>query len=355
MRMIEKIIYMDHPNISITGGHKYNDAFEEYLQELSGTTIQNEPQLSGLYHGWRHLFSPFFEIRRLRRLNKNSIVFWGDDKVKYHLLLICLSKFVRRTRNVFIIHHFPYLGYLGIKQIFWKAILKMYYSFGDYIVVPSPFTLDVAKKFLPNKKIVYVPLPFERIYSPSKNFEKGNLLYVGTVEPRKGLIYLLEAMHLFSLRSDMHLKLNVIGKVVDEQYKKELDYYVKIYSLDVRFWGRVTNEQLDDCYKNAEVFTFPSLLEGFGIVLVEAMQRGLPIVCFDNTAMPYSIIDGYNGYLAKNKDADDFCNKLLKICGCIDNRECIQNGIKESISKMKNIDDFRAGVKSFFEILENEE
>jgi glycosyltransferase involved in cell wall biosynthesis len=97
-----------------------------------------------------------------------------------------------------------------------------------------------------------------------------------------------------------------VGTVVDQLYYDNLKHQISTAGLtdNVNFRGRVSDEILAECYQKAEIFTFPSLLEGYGIVLIEAFNNGLPIICFDNTAMPYTVKDGVNGFVAKNKEID---------------------------------------------------
>ena len=67
------------------------------------------------------------------------------------------------------------------------------------------------------------------------------------------------------------------------------------------FMGRVNEKQKDELYKESKCFLFPSQNEGYGWVLIEAMSYGLPVIAFDNTAMPYTVNNG-NGRIIKNKD-----------------------------------------------------
>ena len=71
---MENIIYLDHQKKSITGGHKYNDSFESYLEQYTGIRIDNEPCLSSLYTGFRKLFAPFVELKRLRKMKPGDVI-----------------------------------------------------------------------------------------------------------------------------------------------------------------------------------------------------------------------------------------------------------------------------------------
>lgn len=342
------IIYLDHHVKSITGGHKYNDAFEAYLEEISGIKILDTPSCANKYRGWRKIFSPFAELRWLRLFKKDTLVFFGDTSFKHHFLLAVLNTFFFKSRSTIIIHHFPFVGSQGIGWKLYKWFMCMYVGMIDNIIVPSPFTFDVANTLFPQKKIYYIPLPFDMKYKPSDNYQEGNYLYVGTVDKRKGLIYLIEAINKLPFKDKICL--NVVGKVTDPKYFEIVKNRIAELGLvnQVHFLGRVSDEQLTDCYEKAEIFTFPSLLEGYGIVLIEALSKGIPVVCFDNTAMPYTVKDGVNGFLAKNKDTEDLARKLEGLSFKKDVRKYLQKGINETMSGLMTQDNFCLGIKSFY-------
>lgn len=343
------IVILNHQVKSITGGHKYNDAFEAYLEKLSGIKVQSTPACAQKYKGLRRLFSPFVELKYLKIFSKDTLVMFGDTTFKHHFLLALLNKWITRTKSTMIVHHFPFVGKEGISWKLYKWLMCKYTSMMDSIIVPSPFTLDIAKSLFPNKKIFYVPLPFEHKFEKSPNYESGNLLYVGTIEERKGLSYLIEAISL--LESKKLITLNVIGKVVEQSYYEKLQQQISAAGLtkNVNFLGRVSDETLAECYQKAEIFTFPSMLEGYGIVLIEAFNNGLPIICFDNTAMPYTVKDGVNGLVAKNKDTKDLAAKIQLLLGNVSLREKLQKGIKNTVMHLKTKDDFEKAIESFYQ------
>jgi glycosyltransferase involved in cell wall biosynthesis len=344
---MKQIIYLDHHEKSVTGGHKYNDEFVNYLEQLSCIKVQTTPSCAYKYKGWRKIFSPFWELKYLKCFNEGSLVFFGDTTFKHHFLLALLNKWKRKSQSTMIVHHFPFIGGVGLSCKINKWLMCKYTSLMDSIIVPSPFTLDMAKSLFPNKRIYYVPLPFERKFQKTSNYEVGNLLYVGTIEERKGLSYLIDAISL--LKNSKSIKLNIVGKIADQSYYNKLQFQIEKLGLSdiVCFLGRVSDKILEDCYQKAEIFTFPSLLEGYGIVLVEAFNNGLPIICFDNTAMPYTVIDGYNGFLVKNKDSKDFANKIKLLVGNSSLREQLQEGILKTVEGLKNKDDFESAIKIF--------
>ena len=71
---------------------------------------------------------------------------------------------------------------------------------------------------------------------------------------------------------------------------------------------------LDILYIESSIFVLTSLYEPFGLVIVEAMSCGLPVVAFDCPSGPANIInDGVDGFLIKNRDIDEFAEKLCML------------------------------------------
>ncbi len=110
-------------------------------------------------------------------------------------------------------------------------------------------------------------------------------LFVGTFEPRKNLVTLLSALAAWR---DMPADFRLV--IVGEQgwaggdparLADELGLATRI-----QFAGRVSDAELDSLYRGARVFVFPSLCEGFGLPVLDAMQRGAPVICSNAGALP---------------------------------------------------------------------
>ena len=345
-----KIIYLSCPRVSLTGGRKYNDAFMTYLSNYSRLEFVTTPGCSDIYKGWRKLLAPLIELKYLLRFKKGDLVFWGDTTFRYHFLLALFARHFKHLNSFIIIHHYNQYP-SNIKGRFLQTFQKWYIRQCGTIIVPSPYTLDRTRQFFPKKKVLYVPLPFEKKYVPSEGFQIGNLLYVGTIEKRKGLLYLIEALSIYRhQKPNQHISLDIVGKVIDNEYAELLHNKAEENGLAdiVHFRGRVSNQELENLYRQAEIFTFPSLLEGYGIVLVEALNRGVPIIAFDNSAMPYTVKNGRNGFLAENKSASSFAEKLLLLVGNKSLRLELQKGIKKSVETLKTQEDFEEGIRALY-------
>ena len=130
---------------------------------------------------------------------------------------------------------------------------------------------------------------------------KLKLLFVGRINQRKGIQYLLDALRLVG--SD-RVELTVCGRVVDD-----LKIFDSFPSVIIR--PDVTAPELLTAYQSADLFVFPSVAEGFGQVLLEALASGLPILTTTRTAGPDLIESGRQGFIVDPASAE-------QLAACID-------------------------------------
>jgi glycosyltransferase involved in cell wall biosynthesis len=180
----------------------------------------------------------------------------------------------------------------------------------DHIVVASTYT---KKTLIENKinpeKITVIPygvnankFPFK----PSYNMENGKikLVFVGQMIQRKGLGYLLEAVKL--LNSKNNIELVLIGRGGIDT--KLLDKYKHIINLNIKI-NIKPNELIKELH-SSDILLFPSLIEGFGHVILEAMSVGLPVICTPNTAGPDVFTRGDEGIIVEIRNSEMIAEKI---------------------------------------------
>jgi glycosyltransferase involved in cell wall biosynthesis len=131
-------------------------------------------------------------------------------------------------------------------------------------------------------------------------YRGGNkLLFVGRISPEKGLETLLYALS--QIRSDCELL--IVGPIQNRKYYTWLrSEFSKEFKGRVRMVGALNREELIEAYANADVFVFPSRMESFGMVLMEAMASRLPIVSTNVGVARELIIEGENGFVVSVND-----------------------------------------------------
>lgn len=176
----------------------------------------------------------------------------------------------------------------------------------DLIIVASTFTgktLSYYPKKL--KTIITIPYAFpeaytDRTYAPLQG-RKMKILFVGGLSQRKGISYLFEAVK--GLKDQ--IELTVVGrKAVPrcEALNEALKNCTWIETLPHDAVLKLMREQ--------DVFVFPSLFEGFGLVVTEAMAQGTPVITTERTCGPDIITDGENGWLVNAGSAQEIRTKL---------------------------------------------
>jgi glycosyltransferase involved in cell wall biosynthesis len=176
------------------------------------------------------------------------------------------------------------------------------------IIVASSFTAATLKAYtgyLPAVRIVPYGFPTttEKNYQDGKS-KKIRLLFVGGLSQRKGLSYLFKALE----GLDRFVELTVVGRLPQiscEPLNRELSKCKYINSLP--------HEKVLELMREQEVLIFPSLFEGFGQVITEAMAQGTPVITTERTAGPDIITHGENGWLVKAGSAEAIKNVLEEI------------------------------------------
>jgi glycosyltransferase involved in cell wall biosynthesis len=169
-------------------------------------------------------------------------------------------------------------------------------------------------------KIYVTPLGVERNFQPGEKRMSGlpdkYILYLGNLEPRKNLPALLAAYRCLPQRIKNTYPLVISG--ARGWNTKELDRALRLFQKDENFilTGYVLQAQLPELYRGASLFVYPSLYEGFGLPVLEAMASGVPVVASDTTSLPEVVGDA--GVLVNPHDTSELRNAMLQV---LDNQE----------------------------------
>lgn len=172
-------------------------------------------------------------------------------------------------------------------------------------------------------------------------------LYVGQIIPRKGLKVLLEACTLLKQQGYDNYTVWIIG---DGEQRSELQTLAKQCGLSdqVEWLGKVEYGCLGAYFQAADVFVFPTYEDIWGMVLVEAMAFGKPVICSKGAGAVEMIVDQINGFVydpSKPKQLADYIKKL------IDNSILITAMGKES-ERIMSFNTPEKAIKSFFEAID---
>ena len=187
----------------------------------------------------------------------------------------------------------------------------------------------------------------------------GYLFYPANTWPHKNHINLLEAYVI--LKEKYHVNPGLVFTGDEKKQTEEIRRFILAHNLmeDVRYLGYRPQEDMPYIYANASMLVFPSLFEGFGIPLVEAMRSGLPIVCSDCGSIPEIASDAAVYFDAKNPE--DIASKIEEILNNSDKRkELVRRGYErcKEFSWEKCADETISFITKYVKrnnIIENEE
>ncbi len=162
-------------------------------------------------------------------------------------------------------------------------------------------------------KEVFHPLTHEEREAVKNKYTGGKeyFVYAGAIHPRKNLINLLKAFSVFKKRQRSNFKLLLAGRLAwkYESFTKSLETFK--YRDDVVMTGYLEEEELVKTIGSAYAMVYPSLLEGFGVPVLEAMRCHVPVITSSNSAMQ-EIANGSALFVDANDHAD-IADKMMRI------------------------------------------
>lgn len=199
-------------------------------------------------------------------------------------------------------------------------------SLADHIFVASSFTKETLQDYpgtlAPISVVPYgfPPVVTNRTYNNPHG--KLKLLFVGGLSQRKGLANLFEAVDRIG---EQHIELTIVGRKSGgacAPLEKALREHTYIPGLP--------HAQILELMQTQDVFVFPSLFEGFGLVITEAMSQGLPVITTERTIGPDIITHTEDGWLTEAGNTDSLVAALEHI---LQQRSHIQQLGEEAIQK----------------------
>ncbi len=223
--------------------------------------------------------------------------------------------------NVGTFHAFAQSNYA---YFYGKPILRYFVRKLHGRIAVSPPARDFVAEYFPGDyEIIPNGIDYDRFAAPSEPLEAfrdggPNVLFVGRLEKRKGLKFLLRAMGgVWDHFPQARLIVVGSGPLLD-------DYRALVEShrlQNVIFTGFVSSEELPRYYRSCDIFCAPSTgQESFGIVLLEAMASGKPIVASDIPGYHFVVNHGVEGFLVPPKDEQALALSLVRLLSDADLR-----------------------------------
>jgi len=186
----------------------------------------------------------------------------------------------------------------------------------DVVLAPSDFVRRTLEDVgVRPEKIQVVPYGLEMGRAGNRQVRRMsgrplNILFVGNVSVQKGVPYLLESARKMSR---LGVRFRVVGPLLINEEK------LKPYSSQVEFTGRVPRDAVSEHYRWADILCLPSLCEGFGLVQVEALAHGVPVITTTNAGEV--VRHEVEGLIVPPADAGALCLAIEKL---LDERDLLE-------------------------------
>jgi glycosyltransferase involved in cell wall biosynthesis len=293
-----------------------------YTPKIADAELFNEPVGSTVSHPgeiWRRSGSLWRSFRLGNRLNKDAIDL-------YHGLSNELPFGIHKSqiRSVITIHDLIFLEHPELYQSFSRNIYEKKVRYGtrvaSRVIAASEQTKQDIIRFLhvdeSRIRVVYQgchrrfyrKVSEETMQSTRQRFAlpAQYLLYVGTIEERKNLLKIVQALH----QGHIDIPLVVVGKKTS--YFNQVRQYIESKGLShIHFLDQVQAFDLPAVYQGSTGFIYPSAYEGFGIPVLEALNSGVPVItsrggCLEETA-------GKGGLLIDPNDQEEMIHAIRQV------------------------------------------
>jgi len=190
-------------------------------------------------------------------------------------------------------------------------------SQADAIITISQFSKEEIIELLgiDSGKIHVTPLGVDRAFTPGRKkintLPNEYILFLGNLEPRKNPVTLLNAYR--SLPPKIRKRFPLVIAGASGWHIKELKRVLQLFSRNEEpiLTGYVPQKNLPDLYRGATLFVYPSLYEGFGLPVLEAMASGIPVITSDSTSLPE--VTGDAGVLVNSWDMNHLKEAIIEL------------------------------------------
>lgn len=248
---------------------------------------------SRIFHGFTALQPKCY--KKARDFGMKTIVDWGIAHPHYN-------------ESILSEEYKLYGIQLRKERKYWKERKSKEFAEADFIMVPSNFVKDTfiaagenREKILLNPFGVDLPM----FYPKKKTDNKFRIIFATSLMPRRGIIYLLQAVKELRLKNS---ELLLVGGIRPE-YEKVMKAVLHKYSGLFRYVGWSPHSELVDYYSNASIFVNPSLSEGSSYWVYEAMACGIPGIVTPNAGTV--INDSVEGYIFPIRNVQSLKEKIL--------------------------------------------
>lgn len=199
----------------------------------------------------------------------------------------------------------------------------------DKIVVVNKEIENIYKKEI-GQKVDYIPNFINEVSPKKSKLTDKNIIAVGRLSKEKGFLDLIEIMSIV-VKQDPSITLTLVGDGTEKHkiIKKIKDLHLE---KNVILTGYLNQYEIEEKMINSSIYAMTSIKESFGLVLLEAMNIGLPIIGFDSSSGARDLLKD-TGILIKERNKEEFANKIINL---LNSKKELQELSKKSKEKVSN-------------------
>lgn len=267
-------------------------------------------------------------------------------------LLMCLLKFCN-VPYVLYFHGKGYRGYKHSPNMFVRFLVRYSLSRAHGGLVLGERLKRDVDYFISDDRLYVLPNsvpdidPRKRLIGAGGHRNNTTVIFLSNLVPTKGPMEFLKMAKVVSER-ESSVRFVLAGQHTYRDFSQELMEYVERQNLQdiVEFRGAVFGETKEKLFQDAHLMVFPTYKETFGLVNIEAMQWGLPVISSDVGAIPDIIQDGINGFIVDPHNITQIANRVLQLIRNPDLRQSMGQAGRKLYEENYSLDAYNQGVKS---------
>ena len=343
------ILFLDYLAGRVRGGEVYSARFHSFLRRRFDNVAPEEMILfpSEIKNPLKHLI---YSYKRVRKYQPNMIVVNVSSGIRNVLAVWWCKLNKKKVITIVLEQRLEFRTRVSLFQWIVRRCENYLIKKADITLVISEYTAKLVRGInaRPENPCIIAPPGMENYIHQVHNFKPSTgspgepirLLFVGMCVWHKGIKYLVEAMDLLK---DLNVRLDIIGKFgIDDPFYKSIRKFIADRKLDdrIKFHGFIERDEVIRMFRESSIYVHPSLMEGYGMVLAEAMSFGLPIVATTAGAIPELVEGGVNGILVEPRDPEALADAIRKFCENENYRAEISANNLQRVKTLTTWDDF---------------